>query len=238
MGKLQRCGEELRDGPSDLGLIVHGLELVDEQLRPLTRTANAGSREVLPARTLDPEWFCLGLSMVFKAALIREIPSDERPSFPWHKHHAAHDVWVCLLANMTGSIVRFGEPLVQYRRHGAAVTDTDAGGRLRKLQALARSAGDEYGARAAYLMDVWGLLHRCAAMAPAWSAPLHEGARAIAMQAEFLRTRSQVYRGSGLAERLGSLRRLVGQGGYQGQMAWPFGWRRFCKDAIYALQPL
>src|SRR5204863_7125534 len=99
-----RCAEEIGRPGRSIDLIVHDAEIVDEQLHLTGLLYAIRSPALHPPLSLPPEYYALGLTQVFRAGLLADLPCDRRVSFPWHAHRQAHDVWVSLIANMVGTI--------------------------------------------------------------------------------------------------------------------------------------
>jgi glycosyltransferase involved in cell wall biosynthesis len=232
--KLRRCAEEIAGSDGPIDLIVHDALTVDENLNPTGLLYNIRSRAVHPSLSLPPEYYALGLTEVFRAGLLTDLPCDQRVSFPWHRHREAHDVWIALVANMIGTICIIPDALVRFRRHGATTTSTGKA----HADPLGRLAphGGEYGQRADYLEEVAGVLQRCASAAKPSVRPKLEAAIVkVRHQAELLRLRGKAYQEPRLQRRLGSLWQLVRRGGYFGGHGWPFGLARGAKDCLFTL---
>lgn len=232
--KLNYCAEQIATGPDDLCLIAHNAECVDERLQPLGALYEYPEYSISPPLQLPPEWYCLGLTQVFRASLIRDIPPDRRVSFPWHDHRHAHDVWIALIANATGSICRTNRLLAMYRRHAATVTQRPAtpDPAWRRLTA---NHGNQYRERAVYLRDAAETLGECARSAtPAVRAKLTVAITKIELQAGFFDLRASIYDGPTRARRMSAARKLIAAGGYIGKAGWPFGVQRLFKDLSYA----
>jgi hypothetical protein len=230
--KLERVAGEIGRGPRDLMLVAHDAIVADEQLRPLRRLYDYPARRLSRRLGLQPEWYCIGATQVFRAELIRDIPSSRRVSFPWHPHQQAHDVWVALLANATGSILRLGEPLMLYRRHGGAVTDGGPG-----QSATLERSGEGYLQRASYLHDAAAALRECSIDAcPDLRPLLEEAAGRFDAQSAVLAIRSSAYRDPRLSARIAAISALVGGGAYLSRQPWRFGAKRLVKDVLCALR--
>jgi glycosyltransferase involved in cell wall biosynthesis len=231
-GKLERIAGEIARGPENLMLTAHNATVTDEQLRPLRRLYEYPRRRLSQRLGLPPEYYCIGATQVFRGDLLREIKPSRRVSFPWHSHHYAHDVWVALLANATGSILRIGEPLMFYRRHGDTVTDQALG----EATTLERS-GDGYLERAAYLHDAAAALRECAINArPDLRTLLEEAGERFDAQSAVLAIRASAYREPRLSGRIAALSSLVRSGAYLGRQPWRFGVKRLVKDVLCALR--
>lgn len=234
--KLRYCADRIAQGPDDLCLIAHNASCVDERLQPLGSLYDYPEYSIIPPLRLPPEWYCLGLTQVFRASLIREIPPDRRVSFPWHDHRQAHDVWIALIANATGSICRTNLRLALYRRHAATVTQRPAATVSATWRHMTANHGTDYRERAAYLREVVETLGECARSAqPAARAKLTIATAKIELQAGFLDRRAAVYDGPTRAHRISALRKLIAAGGYLGNDGWPFGTQRLLKDLSCSL---
>lgn len=229
-GKLKWAEERIESGPSDLMLLAHNATVVDQSLHGGRRLYDYPRRETVTSRlNLPPEWYCTGFTQVFRADLVRSVPSSKRVSFPWHRHRDAHDVWIALLANCTGSILRSDRELASYRRHGSTVTDQ--GDRRGRLPLERTGAG--YQERAVYLREVAATLRHCVPETRADLASLLENAAdLIEHHAELLQLRSRAYSEAKLADRVGNILRLVAAGAYVGRSPWRFGTARLLKDCV------
>ena len=233
--KLRWCAGQIAKGPDSLCLIAHNAQRTDEQLRPTDRLYDYRRFELHPPLRLPPEWHCIGMTQVFRASLLRDIPSERRVSFPWHPHRDAHDVWVALLANVTGTILRTGRCLARYRRHQATATGTEAkAGLSGAVRSVTEGRGADYALRAAYLQEVSAVLIDCASgAAPPLRDPLLAGAAKIRLQARLLEQRARVYTEASFGRRAAALADLAVKGGYFGGRGWPFGAARMAKDVLH-----
>jgi hypothetical protein len=232
--KLERCVNEIARGPADLALVAHNATVTNAHLRPSRPLYKYPARELTPVLGLPPEWYCIGATQIFRADLLRAVPCDRRVSFPWHSHREAHDVWVALIANCTGSILRLNDELIRYRRHHATVTGDSEARSLWPSLLADKSSG--YAARASYLREVSSRLAECAALSPLFAAKLDRASEEIRLQADFLDGRAAAYDGNA-GKRIVEITRLLRRGGYVGMRAWPFGWKRLIADALFASLP-
>ena len=232
--KFEWAAAAIARGPTDLKLLVHNAVVTDERLNRGGLLYDYSAGETVTGRLqLPPEWYSLGFTQIFRASLIRNIPSARRVSFPWHKHRNAHDVWIALLANCTGSVLRTNQSLAQYRRHAGAVS-----GQAMERPPFARE-GSAYAQRASYLRDVATTLRQCAESVDRGIALLLSDAAArIADFAQLLDERALAYSDTKLAGRLSHIGRLIGQGAYIGGSGWPFGATRLVKDLLCAMRLL
>jgi glycosyltransferase involved in cell wall biosynthesis len=232
--KFEWASGAIDRGPADLNLLVHNAVVTDERLNPGRLLHDYPSGETVTSRLqLPPEWYSWGFTQIFSSALVRDIPSEERVSFPWHKHRDAHDVWIALLANCTGSVLRSSNSFALYRRHAAAVTAGAAA-----TQGFERS-GAGYAQRASYLNGVSLRLQECALAVPAQLADLlTDAAERIDQFARQLDTRAHAYSGRTFSQRLGSIASLLAGGAYLGRSPWAFGPSRLAKDLLRAARLL
>jgi glycosyltransferase involved in cell wall biosynthesis len=230
-GKLARCESIFKD--ESILLAVHSGTVVDEHLTPLGWLYPTVDSDAivgpLSARSwrIDP-----GFSMVFRASLPMLL-RPQRPPESWDlTEEMTHDQWVCFLANVFGKTAYIREPLVLYRRHGAALTNPS---QLPIREAARRSswAGEEEYVRMAKLAGWWASYLDEAALS--LQVDQRRSARAGAdhyRRAEWgLQLRSTIYRpGEGLWQRLMALLRLLSKGEYGHHSASALRLRSFLKD--------
>lgn len=230
--KLEWARRQIEAGPADLALLSHNATVTDERLQPVKKLYAYPSEARTGPLGLPPEWFCIGVTQIFRRDLITAIPSDRRVSFPWHRHCQAHDVWIALMANCVGTVLRSDLPLVLYRRHGSTVTDQ---GKLAELPSWRRFQGANYRDRAFYLEEVSTLLARLAKQSSAPYGPrLADASREFRAHARLLSDRSSALMAAPLSRRLAALRRVVKAGGYRRGYRWSFGKARLIKDLLGA----
>jgi len=232
--KFEWATDAICQGPPDLNLLVHNAFLTDEKLKPGKLLYDYPAGETVTGRLdLPPEWYSWGFTQIFRASLVRDIPSARRVSFPWHEHRNAHDVWIALLANSTGSVLRTNQSLALFRRHAGVVS-----GQVMGQLSLARE-GSAYAQRATYLRDVAATLKQCAESVDRGTAILLSDAAArIGHFAEQLDERALAYSDPKLARRLSHIGSLVEQGAYVGSSRWRFGTARLLKDLLCATRLL
>jgi glycosyltransferase involved in cell wall biosynthesis len=235
-GKLEWAENHIADGPCDLMLLTHNATIVDPSLRGGRRLYNHSGGDSTTSRLeLPPEWYSIGFTQVFRADLVRSIPSAQRVKFPWHRHQNAHDVWIALLANCTGSVLRSGRSLALYRRHHSTVTDQG----IASTRPPFERTGSGYADRAAYLEDAATTLRGCAPGAKAeLGRMLLDAADRIERQAAILGTRARAYQDQKLGDRVDRIFELYREGAYLGNSPWRFGGARLIKDVACALRIL
>jgi glycosyltransferase involved in cell wall biosynthesis len=233
--KMKFCADRIAAAPTHLRLINHEAHVADDMLRPVGRLYNQRQEQLHHRLSLPPEWFSFGLTQVFCAPLLRDLPMSSRVSFPWHHHREAHDVWVALLANLTGSILLTPEPLVLYRRHEDAATASGHTNLAHRLRDKLRNNGPEYEQRADYLKELATKLRGLAAQAEdrELAEQLQEASERTGRQASFFEQRSGVYRAATLRQATLRLTKLYGSGAYT-DGPWAFGRSRFVKDGALA----
>lgn len=110
--KLRRMQAAFED--DGVVLAIHSGLVVDESLHPLGwRVPDIKRDEVLPALHKLRGFEARGFAMMFRADL---------PLVLQWKQRFTHDWWIYFLAQTFGRIAYIKEPLVQYRRHDASVT--------------------------------------------------------------------------------------------------------------------
>ena len=187
--------------------------------------------------TLSPEWFCVGFSQVVSRRLFTELPTRPRPSVPGHPHGDSHDVWSCLVANATGTIVRIGAPLVLYRRHGANATDLgERLGPRERWRTRLRAEPGHYAGRGRYLTHLADLLASYAGEArdPEFSKRLEDASTIVRRLAGVWNARATLHTDPSLKRRLSALRMLATSGAYKGGGIWTLGPANLVKDAAGA----
>lgn len=230
--KLEWASRQIAAGPVDLALIAHNATVTDEQLRPLRPLYRYPAEARTAPLGLPPEWFCVGVNQLFRRDIITAIPSDRRVSFPWHRHRQAHDVWVALIANCVGTVLRSDRPLVLYRRHGSTVTDQ---GKAAEPPTWLQFQAASYRDRAVYLKSIAALLAELAEQSgPPYAGRLADASRAIEAYAALLAGRSRALSAASLSSRLAELQRVVAAGGYAQGYRWSFGKARLIKDLLGA----
>lgn len=128
----------------DVTLIVHSALVVDQALVSAdVKYPNIKKIRICKGAELPALWFAGGLTMAFRADLIRRCPPENRG--PGHGERAeplAHDAWISWLACILGDIVLLPDTLVLYRRHSTTTTINLAGstGEIRASRRFLRAA--------------------------------------------------------------------------------------------------
>lgn len=239
--KLARCAEAIGRGGADLRLVAHDAWVTDEALTPVRALYGYPPFTLHPRLHLSPEWFCVGFSQLVSRRLFDDVPTTPRPSFSWHPHRDAHDVWAAAVANATGAVIQLGEPLVLYRRHDAAVTDT---GRVKTdFRALVRTklGGDpeSFALRAGYAADLAEIFADYASRVAdrELSRRLDDASVRVRAYGRVLERRAGLYRGRSVAGRAAAFWRLVADGAYAPGRPWMFGRKNMAKDGLNIVLP-
>ncbi len=113
---LENKYHKLKNLLSIYDLVTSDSIVVDEDLNEIIPSffANHGSRKGILRNAIKNSYF--GSCMAFRSRIL-----DYALPFPKSKE-IGHDVWIGLIAEMTGKVFFYKEPLILYRRHSAAVT--------------------------------------------------------------------------------------------------------------------
>jgi glycosyltransferase involved in cell wall biosynthesis len=230
--KLRICRQAIDDGPADLRLIVHAVQDVDHELTPIAQGKNVNEAGSFARMQLPPDWHCFGMTQVFAASLVHDIPSDRRPSFSWHKDRAAHDVWISLLANVTGTTRILPKVLALYRRHGQAQTFSADHARPESFKArLFQSANEGSLKRAEYIDGVASILKGSAADAsPRYKDLILTALPWLASKSSLHRDRALIYSSPRPTVRLRSVLSLMRARAYGRSLRHMLGPMAFAKD--------
>src|SRR6185369_4933106 len=77
--KFEWATDAICQGPPDLNLLVHNAFLTDEKLKPGKLLYDYPAGETVTGRLdLRPEWYSWGFTQIFRASLVRDIPSARR----------------------------------------------------------------------------------------------------------------------------------------------------------------
>ena len=157
--KLEGCGGALAE--PDVMLAMHSSRVVDETLVAAGRVYPRYSDAVLARLGGDPWLAVRGMSMVFRAELMRVGDWRARPRSHYVDGPMHHDEWIYGLARALGRIALIGEPLALYRQHGANVTGV-AGGLRGRLREATTTGWTYYSRRHGQALDTAALFRRLA----------------------------------------------------------------------------
>jgi glycosyltransferase involved in cell wall biosynthesis len=113
-------------------LVVSDSVVVDEELREIEPSFFRffGSGEGVIKNIIRSSYY--GSCMAFRRSLL-----EKALPFPQTKE-IGHDLWIGLVAELTGKVLFYHEPLLLYRRHSAAFTHTGRGTSKRNITAKIR----------------------------------------------------------------------------------------------------
>lgn len=113
----------------DVTLVVHSALVVDQALTSTgVKYPNIKKLRICAGAELPALWFAGGLTMTFRADLIKRCPPENRgPGHGARPEPLAHDAWISWLACILGDIVLLPDTLVLYRRHSTSATTNLAG---------------------------------------------------------------------------------------------------------------
>ena len=235
----------------DVVLVVHDALVVDQSLRPSgVRYPGIGRSRVRKGVDLPMLWFAGGLTMVFKADLVRRCGSDDRgPGHGPSGDPLAHDAWICWLACIVGDVALSSDALVLYRRHPRTTTrkltgNADEIRASRRRFAVMRHALTERGA-ATYLRVSEALACHASAFrriardlgGGAWRDRFLDAERRYRSAAIWLAERGATAGEETFARRIRHFRRAIAAGGYwtfYGAQRW-LGMRALARDALNCL---
>ncbi|WP_322042740.1 glycosyltransferase [Paraburkholderia sp. J67] len=200
-------------------MVVHRIQPVDTELRPVSgRAAECRVRRGDGPERLPPFGYFAGLCTAFDAALLPLMLM--RPRFPDahdHAYEAAHDKWVCSIADAVGAVRYIRESLILYRQHGAntcGVAQHDLEHRWK--QSVATGAAS-YQANADLASQYGATFERLAntpACAP-WKAQLERAAVRYRRTHAYLLARARLYSVHGFGSRLALFASLCLRGSYR-----------------------
>jgi glycosyltransferase involved in cell wall biosynthesis len=132
------------DKNKDVGVVVHELTAVDEDLHPFSTYAMRirFSRKVGVTKGYYRVY--LGLAIVFNRSLMNIVDWQKRPIHPAIGTKWTHDGWLSVLSYAVTQRYLTTEPLGLYRRHGGNVSHFDNPGLASKLARVSTTASEIY----------------------------------------------------------------------------------------------
>jgi glycosyltransferase involved in cell wall biosynthesis len=126
-GKVDRCVQTLQLHPAVL--VVTDCQVVDANLVPIHASffAHHGSRPGVLANLWRNHY--LGCCMAFRQTVLRK-------ALPMPTNLPMHDMWIGLVAQLSGPVVFLPEVLSHYRRHAQAASDAAGISRASRWQQL------------------------------------------------------------------------------------------------------
>lgn len=238
--KLALCAETIASAPSDLGLIVHGVIVGDEQLHEIGRMEwpKAGEYDRL---TLPPDWLVQGFRQVFRRSLLTDMPFSHR-HLSWIGEPEAHDAWVCLTGSIMGSVTVLADCLAIYRRHESNTTEIAAFGPrnvLERVRGKIRDNSAKYNEQASVYRAIATFLTTRATpeMAVNNRQALSTASQRMSALSETLETRARITAGCPLRFRVQAFGNLVRSGAYSAQPGWGFGLAEAGVDLVRVFLP-
>lgn len=238
--KLRRCAHEIATGPPDLGLVIHGALIADAQLRTISRTywpePGVYGRLVLP-----PNFFVQGFREVIRRSLLHEIPFENR-GIPWIGEPEAHDVWVYLVAVVTGSVAVIDDDLVIYRRHETNTTEVNGlarGTLVQRMKQKLRDKSADYREQAVVYRAISTYLAERATnqLTPERAHQFLSAAAQVRALADRWGTRAEINSDSSFRKRLHAYVRLARTGGYRSKKEQGFGTPDAAADLMRVILP-
>lgn len=238
--KLSRCAREIASGPPDLGLLIHGAIVGDAQLREISRTywPEPGVYDRL---ALPPNFFVQGFREVIRRSLLHEIPFEDR-RIPWIGESEAHDVWVYLIAVVTGSVAVIDNDLVIYRRHETNTTEVDGlvrGTLLQRMKWKLRDKSADYREQALVYQTISTYLAERATnqLTPERAHQFVSASLQVRALADRCGTRAEINSGNSFGKRLEAYVSLARTGGYRSKKQQGFGRPDAAADLIRVIRP-
>lgn len=195
-------------GPSDLVLIVHQVDLVDEKLNPIginlpwVTTKNYVSR-----RGNKCFWLVHGLAQVVRRDVFQDFDWVRRPHSQYNNAvPMSHDVWTSLIANSIGSTQFISKSCILYRCHAANLTHPLTvclqKNPLKRVNQVLKNYETSYGAQAAYASVIQAYLEMISDTAPSeYRAKLREHAFDYRVYSEIMLRRQHIWKSNKILKR-------------------------------------
>jgi hypothetical protein len=188
---------------------------------------------------MPPLGFFAGLCVAFDAALMPLIQT--RPRFPdMHNpaYEAAHDKWVCTIADAVGTVRYIPRTLLLYRQHGANICGVSRQDLDHHRHQSFRAGALNYQAGAALALQYGDVFERLAAAPEGarWRARLERAALRYRHTQRYLLARAVLYRAPDWSSRLAAFARLVFSGDYRFNPTRP-PYFALAKDTWAVLRP-
>jgi len=229
----------------DLVLVVHQADLVDAELRPTgRRLPSIGRTQIRQAGQQHGFWFVGGCAMIVRADLVRDIDWRRRPPDQFASVHgvdgrnllAAHDLWLCRLANSLGSTLLLRESLGSFRRHEATVTGSHATPAVELVRQAMGRGSDAYRAGERHAEETASNLRAVAAnLSDERRRLLWRSAERFERLALVHRWRAEFYELRSVPARMLALARMIRRRVYFGDPFSSAGWRALLKDTVAGL---
>lgn len=200
-------------------MVVHQIRPVDTELRPVPgRAADCHVRRGDRPERLPPFGYFAGLCTAFDAALLPLMLM--RPRFPDahdHAYEAAHDKWVCTIADTVGAVRLIRQSLILYRQHGAntcGVAQHDLAHRWKQSVATSASSYQSSAELASRYSETFERLAKAPECAQ-WKTRLERAAVRYRRTQAYLLARAELYSVRGLWSKLAVFAGLCVRGSYR-----------------------
>lgn len=231
--KLEVCARELAS--TSAALVLHTTELVDSELRPLSRRwpSIATTRTLPPLGLTALDQDAPGMAMVFRREVLDVGRSVAPPSSRYDPARPMlHDERTLFVAGATGSVRLLAEPLVLYRQHER----NDSGGWVdRTRRRTLEPATADYRTARDHTRDCAAFLEEAARAQPALAGRLGTAADHYARMSENWGLRLALYDAGRRQARASLLRRLLASRAYRRRAAGGFGRAALVKDVLGGL---
>jgi glycosyltransferase involved in cell wall biosynthesis len=224
---------------TDLMLICHSADLVNEQLFPTRKKIPNYSKNRIVGRNGNFGFICIpGFTISFKSEILSEINSDLRTRDYFEPTHSiqSHDKWIPMLANSLGSIAYISDSLALYRRHSNTLTGSHQNNAVKDLlnkslitgykyykfqSEVARDCFNCYVAISRQVSDVIKRKY------------LIDSSFKYSKLSKIFRFRSEIYGGGNFIIRLLNFLKMVFYGGYLGHPFYSHGLFSLFKDIFF-----
>lgn len=240
--KLTRVAETIEMSGKQLALVCHSALLANDGLQLTGRRIPDYRTRKTARRGRQHGFICIpGFTITFRAALLEGIDSTCRPRDYLDRRDVAlsHDKWIPLLANLIGETIYLPDNLAIYRRHNLALSGAyDAQSAADRIDKALRVSQDHYKFQVEVAADCARSLYQLAADSSDQSrrSALLDGARRYERLSHVCALRQRIYCSSTRYERLKSIGRLAGAGGYWGNRFAAYGTLSFGKDLYCAIR--
>lgn len=239
--RLEQATHAVGSAKPDVMLVVQGVTVVDENLRPFRKQPFI---EKYP-RCFERQgqhgfWVRPGFCQTVRAALVRNIPWRDRPRRAAQDPLGiGHDRWTCVLANALGKTLFLSGCAALWRRHPRstdAVRVPDPAADIPRAALLAAKALDLSTLSSAATHFAEALARLAGNLSnPAWAQCLVESSQAFERISHIKDVRRRIYLGSNVFSRGRALRKAMLLGAYYGHPFVRERWQEGAKDLVTCL---
>lgn len=222
--------------PSDLVLIVHQVDVVDEELKPLgTQLPWAPTKTITSRCGHECFWLVVGIAQVVRRGVFHDFDWSQRPHREYEKSiPLAHDFWISVIANAIGSTRFIAKSCVLYRRHTANLTslpDFTRKSVLERMNQTFKDNADGFQSRGAFAGVIQAYLETISETAPSiYRARLREHALDYGIYSEIMARRRCIWRSQRISERAKCFLLNIRCGAYYHKNIFGFNLRSGLKD--------